>query len=223
MPTRVQSRPAELTRTFSETYHDHDPINQHKNLQHKEALRLALGSILTPKRPFTPSRSPSGTASPAHSASFTASSSPQPPPPHSTPTHGHNSDAHMQARYIHHPHTPSRLGLGDPTDPHGSSSSPFPHHPSRIPSTANSSQQPSPSQETPPPLSLPASMLPGPEHQGTAPIHAPSPHSAVQSGVVVAVPHAGSAGSGTGTPKAKFIETLQSKSAWDALIHGSFS
>jgi hypothetical protein len=26
-----------------------------------------------------------------------------------------------------------------------------------------------------------------------------------------------------GTPKAKFIETLQSKSAWDALIHGSFS
>jgi hypothetical protein len=29
--------------------------------------------------------------------------------------------------------------------------------------------------------------------------------------------------SGLETPKAKFIETLQSKSAWDALIHGSFS
>ena len=26
-----------------------------------------------------------------------------------------------------------------------------------------------------------------------------------------------------GTPKAKFFETLQGKSAWDALIHGSFS
>lgn len=30
-------------------------------------------------------------------------------------------------------------------------------------------------------------------------------------------------GSGTGTPRAMFLETLQSKSAWDALIHGSFS
>lgn len=26
-----------------------------------------------------------------------------------------------------------------------------------------------------------------------------------------------------GTPKAKFLQTLQGKSAWDALIHGSFS
>lgn len=26
-----------------------------------------------------------------------------------------------------------------------------------------------------------------------------------------------------GTPKAKFFQTLQGKSAWDALIHGSFS
>ncbi|KAG2005792.1 hypothetical protein CC2G_002162 [Coprinopsis cinerea AmutBmut pab1-1] len=32
-------------------------------------------------------------------------------------------------------------------------------------------------------------------------------------------PHTG----GRGTPRAKFIEKLQSKSAWDALIHGSFS
>ncbi|KAH9477211.1 hypothetical protein JR316_0011130 [Psilocybe cubensis] len=29
--------------------------------------------------------------------------------------------------------------------------------------------------------------------------------------------------SGRGTPRAKFLQTLQSKSAWDALIHGSFS
>ena len=26
-----------------------------------------------------------------------------------------------------------------------------------------------------------------------------------------------------GTPRSKFLQTLQSKSAWDALIHGSFS
>lgn len=29
--------------------------------------------------------------------------------------------------------------------------------------------------------------------------------------------------SGSSTPRAKFLQTLQSKSAWDALIHGSFS
>lgn len=27
----------------------------------------------------------------------------------------------------------------------------------------------------------------------------------------------------SGAPRAKFIQTLQGKSAWDALIHGSFS
>lgn len=29
--------------------------------------------------------------------------------------------------------------------------------------------------------------------------------------------------SGRGTPRAKFLETLQGKSAWDALIHGTFT
>jgi len=29
--------------------------------------------------------------------------------------------------------------------------------------------------------------------------------------------------SGTHTPRARFLQTLQSKSAWDALIHGSFT
>jgi len=28
---------------------------------------------------------------------------------------------------------------------------------------------------------------------------------------------------GTNTPRARFLQTLQSKSAWDALIHGSFT
>jgi len=31
------------------------------------------------------------------------------------------------------------------------------------------------------------------------------------------------AANGKETPKGRFIETLSSKSAWDALIHGSFS
>ncbi|KAF9458715.1 hypothetical protein BDZ94DRAFT_1270082 [Collybia nuda] len=217
MPTRVQSRPAEMTRSSSERYHDYDPINANKNLQHKEALRLALGSILTPKRPFTPSsRSSSGTASPAHPASFAVPSSPQPPPPpQSTPVH----DSHLHSRHIHQPHTPSRLGLIDSADSHWPSVLPLPPSPESVPSSsAHGSQQPSPSQETPPVLSLPAPVLSAtpPAARDSPAIHAPSPLPAHVS--AAAQPH-----SGSGTPKAKFLETLQSKSAWDALIHGSFS
>lgn len=81
-----------------------------------------------------------------------------------------------------------------------------------------------------------ASEAPLSEHHSTVTlptIHAPAP---VQGhGGIVSAPTSDSAhpesghdggsqgGSGTGTPKAKFLETLQSKSAWDALIHGSFS
>jgi hypothetical protein len=48
--------------------------------------------------------------------------------------------------------------------------------------------------------------------------HSPAPDAAGAMADVAQQPH-----SGPGTPKAKFIETLQGKSAWDALIHGSFS
>ena len=43
-------------------------------------------------------------------------------------------------------------------------------------------------------------------------------HEAARSGSAGAA-----AASGSSTPKAKFLQTLGSKSAWDALIHGSFS
>jgi hypothetical protein len=118
-------------RTPSEKYHEHDQSRANKNVQHKEALRLALGSILTPvrtntvdnfaicilpfrhllplkKRSFTPSsRSSSGTASPAHPASFA------PSPPQSIPSHGTDAgraDALLHPRNPFFPHTPSRLG-----------------------------------------------------------------------------------------------------------------
>jgi len=39
-----------MVRSPSEKYHEHDPIQANKNVQHKEALMLALGSILTPVR-----------------------------------------------------------------------------------------------------------------------------------------------------------------------------
>ncbi len=35
--------------------------------------------------------------------------------------------------------------------------------------------------------------------------------------------HGSSSCQGTSPPRAKFIQTLKGKSAWDALIHGSFS
>lgn len=137
-PTRVQNRPAEMSRRSSEKINEHDPPVVNPNIHHKEALslRLALGSILAPvrrftifyfqhgwlfynffekKRPFTPaSRSSSGTASPAHPSSFAVSGSPQPPPPpNSTPNTASDSgrsDSYLHPRGIYHLHTPSRLG-----------------------------------------------------------------------------------------------------------------
>jgi len=202
------------------------------------SLRLALGSILAPKRPYTPSsRSSSGTASPAQPASFISTTTPlPPPPPHSTPTSemGKSESFLHPARAMHHPHTPSRLGMSDPPSDHHSSYSP----PGSAVSSSNGSPTHTPvtslgtlpSQEHPLPLK--------PSTSGTAdqfqerPVRpglsvmqpTTSPNLNAASG-----PHDGSAhrsvssGSGSGTPKAKFFETLGSKQAWEALIHGSFS
>jgi len=221
MPARVHSRP-EMVRTPSEKHHEHDSFQANKNMQHKEALRLALGSILAPKRSYTPSsRSSSGTASPAHPASFTP-----PPPPYSASNQGAESgrtDALLHPRNPYFLHTPSRLAQSESTDhsPSGSAAS------SPVPSQPAETQGSQPST----PLSLPEPAVS--DHPQTSDgqvyaVRAPKPVSVPQPDAPSAVPtpeskgYSGS-GSGSGTPKAKFIETLQSKSAWDALIHGSFS
>lgn len=218
MPVRVHDRP-EVVRT-PEKYNEHDHSQANKNVQHKEALRLALGSILTPKRPYTPS-SRSGTASPAHPASFTPST-----PPCSIPGHGADAgrtDALLHPRNPFFPHTPSRLGHSESSDHSRSSSSP----------SSPASLQPAKSRESSPPLSPPLTLpepavsdRPETDQGQVYAVRAPKPVSAPQPWAVPAVStpeSTGSSGSGSGTPKAKFLQTLQSKSAWDALIHGSFS
>jgi len=133
MPTQVQNRPSSAeplppSRTSVErhtsmplpdpTHHpSHDPRAKYN--QHREALRIALGSILTPKRPPMPgSRSSSGTASPAYSFSGSSGSyTPATPPsmPY-TPSLDANGQEHPYSRghYPHqhyHPiHPPSKLG-----------------------------------------------------------------------------------------------------------------
>ncbi|KAF8064283.1 hypothetical protein FPV67DRAFT_1504258 [Lyophyllum atratum] len=224
MPTRVQNRPAELSHAPSEKFAEHDPSHINRNIQHKEALslRLALGSILAPKRPFTPSSlSSSGTASPAHPASF--GSPLQPQPPNSTPVQAADGrlapDAYLHLRNVHLPHTPSRLGQSETKEPHWPTG-PLPSAPSSAPVSPRSTHgaSSSPTEEFPP-LSLPPRVVDSPTRPSV--LHDTQQHSAPELRTVPAGPRA--PGSGPGTPKAKFLETLDSKSAWDALIHGSFS
>ncbi|KXN90404.1 hypothetical protein AN958_04273, partial [Leucoagaricus sp. SymC.cos] len=105
----------------------HDPMHHPPydprakfNLQHREALRLALGSILAPKRPSTSgSRSSSGTTSPAYSFSGSSGTyTPATPPnmPYTPSLDASNSQEHPFSR-LHYPyphqhptHPPSKLG-----------------------------------------------------------------------------------------------------------------
>ncbi|KAF5329447.1 hypothetical protein D9619_009167 [Psilocybe cf. subviscida] len=120
-PTQVHPRPSQHQSDQFST--DQDPRNAHhasvKQQQHREALRLALGSILTPlkKRPplSASSRSSSGSASPAyfgmHSASGTHTPSGTPPVTSSgtySQAYGPNSSEYLHP-HGHHPHPPSRL------------------------------------------------------------------------------------------------------------------
>jgi len=214
----------------------HEQVN--RNIQHRDALRLALGSILTPKRPFTPSasqslpvsQSPSGTASPAHPHYLSTTPSPcgspvVPPPPHPTPSHGvvHgrfvDAQGHLYPMHYFphphphsHPHTPSRLGTTDPSNADYVTFKPAQHEhdqsaPDQLPRVAQS--------DVPVPTIYVPEAIPADSVNG----HFTHTASAAPSYVVRPEEHAPTAD----TPKAHFITTLQSKSAWDALIHGSFS
>lgn len=230
MPTQVQNRPTESP------HYDKFDHEARKNLQHKEALRVALGSILAPKRsPLAQgSRSSSGTASPAYPFPLPAT----PPIPPSTYGGSPIDYLHpMHGLYQPHPHTPSRLGRSSShsNSPRETSASNSPH-PSPLPippaATADSSL---PEPEGLSPLPPSAMSVEGadavPRVRGVPPpphVVRPTPMP-VQSGRRPTPPSlfAGDGGSvppsGAATPRAKFLETLGSKSAWDALIHGSFS
>ncbi|KAF8153940.1 hypothetical protein B0H34DRAFT_719680 [Crassisporium funariophilum] len=244
MPTQVQRRPSEpilANSHVSDKYPEHDPrMAAHKTTQqqqqHREALRLALGSILTPKRPplTSGSRSSSGTASPAYPFSM-GSGAHTPagtPPAYYSMQHGPNSSDYLHPHHGHlhhgHPHPPSRLGRSNSN--------------SNSPSESTQNSAPNSALPSPKPAIVVSGALPSPHEIEPLPpaygdknssIHVVRPHAAplqVSSSSSSAHPDSPSADasdhgthSGSSTPRSKFLQTLSSKSAWDALIHGSFS
>jgi len=170
---------------------DHDDHRDDHRDEHRDAhvlsLRLALGSILSPKRPpYTrASTTTSGTASPA----WHCPTSGAPLPPHGT-HHALGTPSPLFS-HLHHPHRPTQAP-----------------HPRTLPATP-----------TPPTAQAPstrAASSPSPEPALAAPAPLPAD---------TQVPAVRASESGSATPhqqRADFIGTLQSKSAWDALIHGSW-
>lgn len=223
---------------------------------HKEALRVAIGSILAPKRaPYSPgSRSASGTASPysfpssqshtpgtgtpiqqaALATPFAAPSGEHLHPHHALVPghthHHHHHHHHHHAHHHHHPHahTPSKLAHSVASSPDGSASP-------VSPSAARLASEPAipvhnenfapPAVAAPPAAVEPQAVVPA--RPALAPLQATSGMTgrAATMPEVQTISTTGekASGSGTRSPKSKFVEKLQSKSAWDALIHGSFS
>ena len=92
------------------SHHDHA-----RNAHHKEALRLALGSILAPKRPHPSiSRPVSGSATPVYSTGGPTDSLLSRPSDsshlHPRPSPHPHSHSHPHLYHAHHPSPPLRLG-----------------------------------------------------------------------------------------------------------------
>ncbi|KAF6749497.1 hypothetical protein DFP72DRAFT_912775 [Ephemerocybe angulata] len=248
MPTRVQNQNHRQPEAHS-PLKPHDDIHS-KNWAHKEALQIALGSILTPKRPHAPpsSRSTSGTLSPVHSgASTPGTGTPVHPPPFGSEyLHSHHAYLYREG---HHPashtsHTPSKL-VQSSTSPsqEGSPRGSAPSSP-----TITKQQMMSPIHEpddtirsapitrdsyvSPPSPGLGPIDDSDPRLRPLRPTLAPLQPQQVNGVNVKAASlpdlpttksHLPPPATAIGTPKAKFFTALQGKGAWDALIHGSFS
>ncbi|KIL63698.1 hypothetical protein M378DRAFT_179146 [Amanita muscaria Koide BX008] len=204
----LHSKPAKVERSCPASmnapphHHDHTARN---NVHHKEALRLALGSILAPKRPHTPmSRSSSGSATPAlhHDLGWPQLAVGESTHAHIRPgcsslphTHSHSPSAH--STHVH-PQTPP-AGAHPPQATHPHHRHPLSTHPSHpstfgrpdlTPSTSSpsapqvSQSQASSTHPNSHPPSLPHSPPFTPSH-GTPPHVLTSPgHSSIPSGVV---------------------------------------
>ncbi|KAI0702703.1 hypothetical protein C8Q76DRAFT_231382 [Earliella scabrosa] len=176
----------------------HDDHSRAHDEAHVLSLRLALGSILSPKRPqMTRSTTNSGTTSPAvhcpHSAiplSPSHSNSSAHPASHTPPVHPMSAPPHAHLPHQPHPHHPHAH-----VHPHQT------HHP-HAPSHLHTSYQPG---------------MPGGESSLHDDVH---PH--MPDAVAAPIPTAPSSGAVTPNSRAHFLETLQSKKSWDALIHGSW-
>jgi len=182
-----------IVSSYSQDRSDRIPLqNPNSNDSHHAHLRLALGSILSPKRPHSAQSSTSGTASPAPFAHHFGR------PSHLPPDHS-----------LYSPPT-AALRSQTSSTPDSSSQSSSPHgSPRQQPVSEEHANRIVQQVQSPvsitrdadcscrPPLAV---VYPnGDEHHVEAQI--PS--------------------SGQRTPSGRFIATLQSKSAWDALIHGS--
>lgn len=167
---------------------------------------------------------------------------------HSHP-HSHFAPGHQHSHGHSLPRTPSKLGVGAEHDTNSCPSATSSHssqHPSPIyeaPSTPGffgprpGRMSRSASTASSVPRLPPSSPVTSSEHH--VPVESPVPVSASAPEIVVTSNQSSPTsakldlaplsngnsqpGSGTGTPKNKFIQTLEGKSAWDALIHGSFS
>ncbi|KAI0742500.1 hypothetical protein C8Q80DRAFT_1122763 [Daedaleopsis nitida] len=172
----------------------HDDHRGHDEA-HVLSLRLALGSILSPKRPqMTRSSTTSGTSSPAThnpyssiplSPSHSNSSAHPASHPHAHPTHPMSAPPHA-----HHPH-----------QSHQHVAHYYPHGHSHL----HTSHQP---------------VMPGGE---SGPAHAmDDSHPHIPDALAAPTPTAPASGATTPGGRAHFLDTLQSKKSWDALIHGSW-
>jgi len=250
MPTEVNTRPSEsrppkLRRT--DKYPDHDPRTAHKvtqqQQQHREALRLALGSILSPRPPLGGSRSSSGSTTPSYPFSISSGAhTPAGTPPSYYPlAHGPNSSEYIHSHHLHHPypHTPSRLGRSSSShnnSPSGSTGNTAPNssHPSPLPPVSHNLPVPPDIEPLPPAhiangATIPAENSTPPTRPPINPISPLHLNGSNDTSSNPPIPGDHPSAESTGhtaratTPRSKFMQTLQSKSAWDALIHGSFS
>lgn len=217
-----------------------------KNWVHKEALHVALGSILAPKRSAASSnpRSASSTPTPSHSNYHSPGTGTPVHQPHfgSEYLHPHHH-AYLYRDTHHASHTPSKLAQSSSSSSEESSPKLSPHPPSGKP-TLPVLQIPEPDDH----MYLPPARdsYDYPPSPGLGPIDDSDPRlrplrptlaplqpqqynaKAASSPDGLPITAVGPDGKRrviipVGSPKARFFETLQGKSAWDALIHGSFS
>jgi len=179
--------------SYHHNRYEHPPLHNHNsNDSHHAHLRLALGSILSPKRPHSAQSSLSGTASPAPFTHYTGRAS------HSPPDHS-----------VHPPPTMTSRTQSS-SSPDSSSHPPSPHDSPR-PQPISHIHAEGIVQEVQPPVPMSGDGGP-PTRPPLAVVFTNDGAHQVESQVPP---------SGQRTPSGRFIATLQSKSAWDALIHGS--
>ncbi|KAF8633824.1 hypothetical protein AX15_001235 [Amanita polypyramis BW_CC] len=198
MPATVErSHPSSATPTVSAGTHPHH--DHGRSAHHKEALRLALGSILAPKRPYTPiSRSSSGSATPIHTTSESLPSRP-----------GDSSHLHPHPHHSHHPSSSSGLSRSELTSTPPGTNPSFPQHHFPYftvhPHTTMSSpaySNPNSGLATPEVISVPGSAAGSPPvvHSPGPSGHSPVPMSAPEEGPLQLLPPIVAAGSTTGSP-----------------------